>query len=104
MKKALFVVGVSLLLAGCAQERPLTSYDDAGLCILKGQAMGYGNTEIIPKIQAEFSRRGNLSITKDDCETYINTGIQDAKVKMKTSDSIIQQSNQSMTINAIQGY
>ena len=43
--------------------------------------MGYGNTEIIPKIQAEFSRRGNLSITKDDCETYINTGIQDAKVK-----------------------
>ena len=103
MKKLFFVVGISFLLAGCAQERPLTSYDDTGLCILKGQAMGYGNTDIIPKIQAEFARRGELSISKADCDTYTKTGTQDAKVKMKTSDGIIQQSNQSMMINAIQG-
>ena len=66
--------------------------------------MGYGNTEIIPKIQAEFVRRGQLSISQSDCDTYIQTGQQDARVKMKTSDSIIEQSNQTMTINAIKGY
>ncbi|HAT3816182.1 TPA: hypothetical protein I8618_005081 [Citrobacter freundii] len=103
MKSMVLIVAGALLLAGCAQERPLTSYDDTGLCILKGQAMGYGNTDIIPKIQAEFARRGELSISKADCDTYTKTGIQDAKVKMKTSDGIIQQSNQSMMINAIQG-
>lgn len=91
-----------MLLAGCAQERPLTSYDDTGLCVLKGQAMGYGNTEIIPKIQAEFARRGKLTISQSDCETYVQTGQQDARVKMKTSESIIQQSNQTLLINAVQ--
>lgn len=91
-------------LLGCAQERPLASYDDVGLCTLKGQAMGYGNTVIIPKIQAEFSRRGQLSISQTDCDTYVQTGQQDARVKMKSSDSIIQQSNQTMTINAIKSY
>ena len=102
--KSLVLAGVALIfMAGCAQERPLTSYDDAGLCILKGQAIGYGNTNIIPKIQAEFSRRGELSISKDDCDTYMKTGMQDAKVRMKTNDNIIQQSNQSMMTDAIRG-
>jgi len=103
--KRFFLIGFLVaVLAGCAQERPLSSYDDTGLCTLKGQAMGYGNTDIIPKIQAEFSRRGKLSISQADCDTYVQTGQQDARVKMKTSDSIIQQSNQTMTINAIKGY
>ncbi|HDR2727785.1 TPA: hypothetical protein QCJ53_003684 [Enterobacter roggenkampii] len=93
---------VTVALSGCAQDRPLTSYDDTGLCILKGQAMGYGNTEIIPKIQAEFLRRGTLSISQSDCDTYVQTGKQDAKVRMKTTDSVIQQSNQTMLINTLQ--
>lgn len=100
----MFIGAIALFLAGCAQERSLASYDDVGLCTLKGQAMGYGNTEIIPKIQAEFARRGKLTISQSDCDTYIQTGRQDANVRMKTTDSIIQQSNQSMMINAIQGY
>ena len=95
---------MALMLTGCAQDRPLTSYDDVGLCTLKGQAMGYGNTEIMPKIQAEFARRGKLSISQADCDLYIQTGQQDAKVRMKTTDNIIQQSNQTQTINAIQGF
>lgn len=102
MKKIFFAGLLSFLLAGCAQERPLTSYDDTGLCILKGQAIGYGNTDIMPKIQAEFARRGTLTISQTDCDTYIQTGQQDAKVKMKTTDSITQQSNQSRLINAIE--
>ncbi|HAH0497302.1 TPA: hypothetical protein HHG09_000252 [Escherichia coli] len=104
MKKLILIGSVVLSLAGCVQERPLTSYDDAGLCTLKGQAMGYGNTEIMPKIQAEFARRGSLSISKEDCDLYMQTGQQDARVRMKTTDNIIQQSNQTQTINAIKGY
>lgn len=102
MKKLLLAGALSFFLMGCAQERPLTSYDDIGLCTLKGQAMGYGNTEIMPKIQSEFARRGELNISKADCDTYIQTGQQDARVKMKSTNSIIQQSQQSMTTNAIQ--
>ena len=103
MRKIL-IVAYLLGLAGCAQERPLTSYDDVGLCTLKGQAIRYGNTEVMPKIQAEFARRGSLSISQADCDLYAQTGQQDAKVRMKTTDSIIQQSNQTQTINAIKGY
>lgn len=66
--------------------------------------MGYGNTEIMPKIQAEFARRGDLSISKEDCDLYMQTGQQDARVRMKTTDNIIQQSNQTQMINAIKGY
>lgn len=104
MKKLLSATGLAFILTGCAQERPLTSYDDAGLCILKGQAMGYGNTDIIPRIQAEFSRRGDLSISKDDCDTYIQTGRQSAQVDMQTTRDIIDRSQRSQAINAIQGY
>lgn len=104
MKKLILIGSMMFILAGCAQERPLTSYDDAGLCSLKGQALGYGNTEIMPKIQAEFARRGNLSISQADCDLYVKTGQQDALVRMKTTDNIIQQSNQTQTINAIKGY
>ncbi|HEN3491598.1 TPA: hypothetical protein ACWDIM_004521 [Yersinia enterocolitica] len=104
MKKLFLMIGLSSLLAGCAAERSLTSYDDAGLCTLKGQAMGYGNTEIIPKIQAEFANRGKLSISQADCDTYIQTGKQDANVRMQTSTNIIQQSQKTQMINAIQGY
>ncbi|ECD4946940.1 hypothetical protein DJ297_20315 [Salmonella enterica subsp. enterica serovar Muenchen] len=104
MKKLLSATGLAFILAGCAQERPLTSYDDAGLCILKGQAMGYGNTDIIPRIQAEFSRRGDLSISKDDCDTYIQTGRQSAQVDMQATRDIIDRSQRSQAINAIQGY
>lgn len=104
MKKLFLVVGISGLLAGCATERPLTSYDDVGLCTLKGQAMGYGNTEIIPKIQAELASRGKLNISQSDCETYIQTGKQDAHVRMQTSTNIIQQSQKTQMINAVQGY
>lgn len=104
MRKFILIGFVTFAIAGCAQERPLTSYDDVGLCTLKGQAIGYGNTEIIPKIQAEFARRGSLSISQADCDLYTQTGQQDAKVRMKTTDNIIQQSNQTQTINAIKGY
>ncbi|MGZ8204234.1 hypothetical protein ACXVQ8_00105 [Enterobacter hormaechei subsp. xiangfangensis] len=104
MKSMALIVAGALLLAGCAQERPLTSYDDTGLCILKGQAMGYGNTDIIPKIQAEFARRGELSISKADCDTYIQTGKQGAQVDMQTTRDIIDRSQRSQVINAIQGY
>lgn len=104
VRKLILVGFAAFTLAGCAQERPLTSYDDVGLCTLKGQAIGYGNTEIMPKIQAEFARRGSLSISQADCDLYTQTGQQDAKVRMKTTDSIIQQSNQTQTINAIKGY
>lgn len=104
MRKIILCSLVVFTMAGCAQERALSSYDDAGLCTLKGQAMGYGNTEIMPRIQAEFSRRGDLSISKSDCDTYIQTGQQDARVKMNTSSSIIQQSQNQQTINAIKGY
>lgn len=104
MKSMVLIVAGALLLAGCAQERPLTSYDDAGLCILKGQAMGYGNTEIMPKIQAEFAQRGELSISNADCDTYIQTGKQSAQVDMQTTRDIIDRSQRSQAINAIQGY
>ncbi|HDL8095308.1 hypothetical protein [Yersinia enterocolitica] len=104
MRNLFFTIVLSSLLAGCAAERPLTSYDDAGLCTLKGQAMGYGNTEIIPKIQAEFASRGKLNISQADCDTYIQTGKQDANVRMQTSTNIIQQSQKTQMINAIQGY
>ncbi|MCK7562528.1 hypothetical protein [Citrobacter koseri] len=93
-----------IVISGCAQEKPISSYDDAGLCILKGQAMGYGNTEIMPKIQAEFARRGELSISKADCDTYIQTGKQSAQVDMQTTRDIIDRSQRSQVINAIQGY
>jgi len=66
------------LLSGCASDKPLNSYSDAGLCTFKGQALGYGNTEIMPKIQAEFARRGQLSISQEDCNLYTQTGQQDA--------------------------
>lgn len=104
VKKIVFATFVGLVLSGCAQERQLSSYDDAGLCTLKGQALGYGNTEIMPKIQSELARRGSLSINQADCDLYIQTGKQDAKVKMRTSDNIIYQSNQTQAINAIKGY
>lgn len=104
MRKLILIGFVTFVIAGCAQERPLTSYDDAGLCTLKGQALGYGNTNIMPKIQAELARRGSLSISQADCDLYVQTGQQDAKVRMKTTDNIIQQSNQTQTINAIKGY
>ncbi|EGZ4376398.1 hypothetical protein AA129_003145 [Salmonella enterica subsp. enterica serovar Lexington] len=104
MKNIILVVICVLFLPGCAQEQPLTSYDDTGLCILKGQAMGYGNTDIMPKIQAEFARRGELSISKADCDTYIQTGKQSAQVDMQTTRDIIDRSQRSQAINAIQGY
>ncbi len=66
--------------------------------------MGYGNTDIIPRIQAEFSRRGDLSISKDDCDTYIQTGRQSAQVDMQTTRDIIDRSQRLQAINAIQGY
>lgn len=66
--------------------------------------MGYGNTDIIPRIQAEFSRRGDLSISKDDCDTYIQTGRQSAQVDMQATRDIIDRSQRSQAINAIQGY
>lgn len=66
--------------------------------------MGYGNTDIIPRIQAEFSRRGDLSISNDDCDTYIQTGRQSAQVDMQTTRDIIDRSQRSQAINAIQGY
>lgn len=66
--------------------------------------MGYGNTDIIPRIQAEFSHRGDLSISKDDCDTYIQTGRQSAQVDMQTTRDIIDRSQRSQAINAIQGY
>lgn len=66
--------------------------------------MGYGNTDIIPRIQAEFSRRGDLSISKDDCDTYIQTGRQSAQVDMQTTRDIIDRSQRSQAINDIQGY
>lgn len=94
----------AFLLIGCANDKPLSSYDDAGLCTLKGQALGYGNTEIMPKIQAEFARRGPLKISKDDCDLYIRTGQQDARVRMGTTNNIIEQSQRSQTIDAIRGY
>ncbi|MBJ8938579.1 hypothetical protein [Citrobacter koseri] len=93
-----------IVISGCAQEKPISSYDDAGLCILKGQAMGYGNTEIMPKIQAEFAQRGELSISNADCDTYIQTGKQSAQVDMQTTRDIIDRSQRSQAINAIQGY
>lgn len=104
MKK--LIIGFALIasLAGCANDKPLNSYNDAGLCTLKGQALGYGNTEIMPKIQAEFARRGNLSISQEDCNLYTQTGQQDARVKMGTTNSIIEQSQRTQTINAIRGY
>lgn len=103
MRKICFVAAI-ILLAGCASDRPLNSYDDAGLCTLKGQALGYGNTEIMPKIQAEFARRGALSISKEDCSLYTQTGQQDARVRMGSTNNIIEQSQRSQTIDAIRGY
>lgn len=104
MKKMLIGALAALLLSGCANDKPLTSYDDAGLCTLKGQALGYGNTEIMPKIQAEFARRGSISISQDDCNLYTQTGQQDARVRMGTTNNIINQSQQTQAIQAIRGY
>ncbi|WP_421355288.1 hypothetical protein [Pseudocitrobacter faecalis] len=107
MRKTFFLIALVAsvsFISGCAQEKPMTSYDDAGLCVLKGQAMGYGNTEIMPKIQAELARRGDLSISKADCDTYIQTGKQSAQVDMQTTRDIIDRSQRSQAINAIQGY
>ena len=104
MKKMLIGALAALLLSGCATDKPLTSYNDAGLCTLKGQALGYGNTEIMPKIQAEFARRGSISISQDDCNLYTQTGQQDARVRMGTTNNIINQSQQTQAIQAIRGY
>lgn len=104
MKKLILGAVAALLLSGCASEKPLNSYDDAGLCTLKGQALGYGNTDIMPKIQAEFARRGKLSISQDDCNLYTQTGQQDARVRMGTTNNVINQSQRSQAIDAIRGY
>ncbi|WP_312140791.1 hypothetical protein [Pantoea septica] len=104
MKKLILGAVVAGLLSGCASEKPLNSYDDAGLCTLKGQALGYGNTDIMPKIQAEFVRRGKLSISQDDCNLYTQTGQQDARVRMGTTNNVINQSQRSQAIDAIRGY
>ncbi|MDF7650747.1 hypothetical protein PUG42_19635 [Erwiniaceae bacterium L1_54_3] len=104
MKKLLIGLIAALMLSGCASDKPLNSYSDAGLCTLKGQALGYGNTEIMPKIQDEFARRGKLSISQEDCNLYTQTGQQDARVRMGTTNSIIEQSQRSQAIDAIRGY
>lgn len=88
--KGLFVVTVSLLaLSGCVSERPLSSYDDAGLCALKGQAMGYGNTELMPRITQEFNRRGKLTITQAQCDENIKTGANAASINQATTNAIL---------------
>ncbi|EJT3982458.1 hypothetical protein N2U02_004496 [Salmonella enterica] len=76
-------------LSGCASERPLTSYDDNGLCFLKGQAIRYGNGVILPRINAEFTRRGSLTIPASECESMIEAGKSDAANAIDTTNHIL---------------
>lgn len=101
MNKILIGLMAAFMLSGCASNKPLSAYDDISLCTFKGQAIGYGNTEIMPKVQAEFARRGKLSISDSDCKLYIQTGMQSAKVGLDETNNIIEQSQRSQAIDAL---
>ncbi|MTH45970.1 hypothetical protein [Intestinirhabdus alba] len=91
MKKLLLTGVAVILLAGCAQSRPLSSYNDIDLCTLKGRSIGYGDIKIMPRILAEFTRRGTLSISEADCETYIQTAKQNAQIDIQNNRDVLNQ-------------
>jgi hypothetical protein len=45
----------------------------------------------MPRILAEFTRRGTLSISEADCETYIQTAKQNAQIDIQNNRDVLNQ-------------
>ncbi|KAB8313610.1 hypothetical protein EH228_00775 [Erwinia endophytica] len=79
--KLFYTMPAIVLLAGCAQMRPVQQQSDIELCGNGGLAMHQGNTDNFFSIKSEIQRRKALKIFKisnDDCLTSANLAVNNA--------------------------
>ncbi|WP_157032532.1 hypothetical protein [Erwinia typographi] len=89
--KLFFTMSAIVLLAGCAQMRPVQQQSDNELCGNAGLAMHQGNSNNYFAVKSEIQRREGLNlfkISKEDCIASANLAINNAVQEQQRAAAI----------------